>query len=78
MELNERQIKAVIYAKENGKITNKEYQELNKVSKRTATRDLEILVKKNIVLQRGITGRGNLKGDKKGSKGSETGQKGVK
>ena len=30
--LNERQIKAVFYVKENEKITNKEYQELNKIS----------------------------------------------
>jgi ATP-dependent DNA helicase RecG len=38
--LNERQIKAVLYVKENGKITNSEYQKINNVSKPTATRDL--------------------------------------
>ena len=67
MGLNERQIKAVRYVKEKGKITNKEYQELNKVSKRTTSRDLEKLVKMDIVIQIGITGRGteyNLKGVK--------------
>jgi ATP-dependent DNA helicase RecG len=42
--LNDRQIKAVLYVKENGKITNSEYQEINVVSKRTATRELFELV----------------------------------
>lgn len=44
MGLNERQIKAVLFAKEKGKITNSDYQELNEVSKRTATRELTALV----------------------------------
>jgi len=44
--LNIRQIKAVLYAKENGKITNKEYQEINSVIRQTATRDLTELVEK--------------------------------
>jgi ATP-dependent DNA helicase RecG len=38
--LNERQIKAVLFVKEKGKITNKEYQEINAIAKPTATRDL--------------------------------------
>jgi len=41
--LNSRQIKAVLYVKEKGRITNSEYQEINKVSKRTATNDLSEL-----------------------------------
>ncbi len=44
--LNERQLKAVEYVKEKGKITNKEYQELNSIAKPTATRDLAELVEK--------------------------------
>jgi len=36
MGLNDRQIKAVMYVKEKGKITNKEYQELNGVIKKTS------------------------------------------
>ena len=74
--LNERQIKAVMYVKEKGKITNKEYQELNTVSKRTATRDLEELVKSSVFEQIGITGKGTeyvLKGVKGVRKGSERG-----
>ncbi|MEO0114450.1 MAG: ATP-binding protein [candidate division WOR-3 bacterium] len=56
--LNERQIKAVKYVKQKGKITNKEYQELCNTSERTATRDLTDLVGRNILEQLGITGKG--------------------
>ncbi|MDR3046976.1 MAG: putative DNA binding domain-containing protein [Bacteroidales bacterium] len=42
--LNERQIKAVLYVKEKGKITNSEYQEINSISNRTATYELKELV----------------------------------
>lgn len=71
--LNERQIKAVMYVKGKEKITNKEYQELNMVSKRTATRDLNDLVDRSILEQVGITGKGTkyiLKGAKGVIKGS--------
>lgn len=56
--LNERQIKAVMYAKEKGKITNKEYQEICSTSERTATRDLSNLVHTGLFEQIGITGKG--------------------
>ncbi|MDR0606159.1 MAG: putative DNA binding domain-containing protein [Bacteroidales bacterium] len=46
--LSERQVKAVLYVKEKGKITNKEYQEINNISERTASRDLEELFQNNI------------------------------
>lgn len=48
MGLNERQLKAVLYVKENGSITNSEYQKLSSVSDRTALRDLENLVEQAI------------------------------
>jgi ATP-dependent DNA helicase RecG len=52
--LNDRQIKAVLYVRENGKITNKEYQKINSVSNRTATSDLKELVENfNIVKMSG-------------------------
>lgn len=54
--LNERQLKAVEYVKEKGKITNKEYQELNSVAKPTATRDLAELVGKFSIFKN--TGKG--------------------
>ena len=50
--LNERQVKAVLFIKENGKINNSEHQTLNGVSKATATRDLTELVEKFKVLDR--------------------------
>lgn len=56
--LNERQIKAVMYVKENGKITNTEYQELNNIAERTATRDLAQMVELKILEQIGTTGKG--------------------
>ena len=58
MELNERQIKAVMYTKEKGRIANREYQELCNTSGRTATRDLTDLVSREIFGQVGVTGKG--------------------
>lgn len=54
--LNERQQKAVAYAKENGALTNKIYQGLNNISKPTATRDLTELVKLGILEKIGTSG----------------------
>jgi len=57
--INERQMKAVLYAKENDRITNKEYQSINNVSKRTATNDLTELVEKFKILNKiGTSGAG--------------------
>ena len=54
--LNERQIKAVLYVKEKGKITTSEYQGMNVVSKRTAVRDIvELIEKYNIFIQHGTS-----------------------
>lgn len=46
--LNERQVKAVMFVRDNGKITNKEYQDLNNITDRTALRDLDNLIKKGL------------------------------
>lgn len=46
--LNERQIKAIEYVKQNGRITNSDYQKLYDVSERTALRDLQVLNAKSI------------------------------
>jgi ATP-dependent DNA helicase RecG len=51
--LNDRQLKAVNFVREKGKITNKEYQELNETSDRTALRDLENLTELNIFVKDG-------------------------
>lgn len=57
--LNPRQIKAIMYVKEKGKITNKEYQEINQVSKRTASSDLADLVDKYGLLENFGVGAGS-------------------
>lgn len=52
--LNDRQIKAVLYVKEKGRITNKEYQEINKVSRQSATNELtELSDKYNLLSNKG-------------------------
>lgn len=56
--LNERQIKAVLYVKERGSITNREYQTLTGVSERTASAELSQLVDKNVLQKIGTTGKG--------------------
>ncbi len=56
--LNERQLKAIKYVKEKGRITNKEYREVCQTSERTATRDLTYLVSLKVFKQIGITGKG--------------------
>jgi ATP-dependent DNA helicase RecG len=53
MGLNERQIKAVMFVKEKGKITNKIYQEINGVSNKTAYLDLSELIEKGILISKG-------------------------
>ena len=52
LDLSDRQVKAVLYLKEKGKITNSDYQTLNAVSKATATRDLTELVEKFKIFKR--------------------------
>ncbi len=56
--LNERQIKAVLYVKQNGKITNGEYQKINNCSRNTATNDLKDLIQKGILKESGKKGAG--------------------
>ena len=53
-----RQIKALRVLQKRGRISNSDYQHLNHVSKPTATRDLQDLVKKAILNPSGIRGAG--------------------
>ena len=55
---NEKQITAIGYIKEKGRITNSEYQKLNIVSKRIATIELDEMRKKGIINRVGTRGRG--------------------
>lgn len=53
VNLNERQQKAIDYVKENGSISNHQYQTLNNVSDRTSLRDLEKLTQLEIFVKEG-------------------------
>ncbi|WP_341831324.1 ATP-binding protein [Sphingobacterium thalpophilum] len=57
--LNERQLKAVDYVKEKGKITNREYQTINSISERTASRELSDLVDKEVLKSSETKGAGS-------------------
>jgi len=58
LNLNERQINAVLYIKEKRIITNSSYQELNKCSRNTASNDLMALVENGILKPSGQKGAG--------------------
>ncbi len=58
--LNDRQVKAVLYVKDRGRITNKEYQEVNNVSDRTAANDLKEVVEKFNLLKMSGAGAGTF------------------
>jgi predicted HTH transcriptional regulator len=58
LAINERQKRAVLYINKYETLTNGLYQQINTVSKATATRDLQELVKKNLVVTDGKKGAG--------------------
>jgi ATP-dependent DNA helicase RecG len=58
LNLNDRQVKAVLFAKDKGKITNSEYQILNNCSRNTASNDLTELVDKDLLKPSGQKGAG--------------------
>lgn len=60
LTLNDRQVKAVLYTKKNGKITNSEYQIHFNVARNTATRDLIDLVEKGIFKSSESKGAGSF------------------
>lgn len=75
LDLNSRQQKAVLLAKTNERLSNLDYQKTFSVSKPTASRDLEDMVRKGLLKKIGTTGKGTYyvldrKGLTKGSKGS--------
>jgi ATP-dependent DNA helicase RecG len=57
--LNERQLKAVEFTKEKGRITNKKYQIFYSISERTASRKLSELVEKQIFKSSKTKGAGS-------------------
>lgn len=58
--LNERQMKAVEYVKEIGRLTNSDYQSNFEVSRNTASRDLSDLVEKGILKASRLKGAGSF------------------
>lgn len=58
LNLNDRQIKAILYTKDNEKITNSTYQEINDCSRNTASNDLSELVEKELLKPSGQKGAG--------------------
>lgn len=58
--LNDRQLKAINYLKEHNKVTNGEYQSLTGCSRNTASRDLNELVKNDLILSSSQKGSGSF------------------
>jgi len=58
LNLNDRQIKALLYTKVNTKITNSTYQKINDCSRNTASNDLSELVDKELLKSSGQKGAG--------------------
>lgn len=56
--LNDRQVKAVLFVKEKGKITSKDYQLLNDCSRNTASNDLANLVQRQLFKPSDVKGAG--------------------
>lgn len=59
LDLNERQVKAILFVVEHGSINNSKYQEINAVGKTLATEELQELVGKELIKQAGSKGRGS-------------------
>lgn len=57
LNLSERQIKGVLYAKDKGSIKNAEYQAINNVGRTVATEELQDLVQTKVLKNVGTTGR---------------------
>ncbi|MGA9347175.1 MAG: helix-turn-helix domain-containing protein [Anaerolineae bacterium] len=51
--LNERQVKAMGYVSQHGRVTNREYQELCGISRSTAKKELQALVMRGLLQQQG-------------------------
>jgi ATP-dependent DNA helicase RecG len=56
LQISERQQKAIEYIQQHGNINNKVYQDINHVSKPTATRDLQKLVSLEVIKKTGTAG----------------------
>ncbi|OGR75592.1 MAG: hypothetical protein A2X40_08205 [Elusimicrobia bacterium GWC2_65_9] len=79
--LNDRQMAAALHAKNNGRITNSEYQRLCNVSKRTASDELKQLEMVGVFDKVGQTGKGThyqVRGQQRSERGNKGAAKGQK
>jgi len=58
MGLSQRQLQAIKYVKEKGRITSEEYQKLNSIKRRLSSYELSDLVKKKVFIRIGKVGKG--------------------
>ncbi|NGM72521.1 ATP-binding protein [Sphingobacterium sp. SGL-16] len=58
LDINERQIRAILFIKEHGSITNTAYQKLNNLGKTFSTTELIDLSEKQLIEKVGTTSRG--------------------
>ncbi|MDE3142606.1 MAG: putative DNA binding domain-containing protein [Bacteroidota bacterium] len=58
LDLNERQVKAILFVKSKGHISNSDYQKINDIGKSVAASELFDLTNKNFLSKIGATGRG--------------------
>lgn len=58
LDINERQIRAILFIKEHGSITNTAYQKLNNLGKTVSTTELIDLSEKQLIEKVGTTSRG--------------------
>lgn len=57
--INDRQKRAVKFVKEKNRITSSDYQEITGVSRQTAYRDLDDLINKHVIENRGESRKGS-------------------
>ncbi|WP_158701596.1 hypothetical protein [Lentibacillus sp. Marseille-P4043] len=56
LSMNDCQVAALVYIRNNERITNREYQELNSTESVTATKELKYLLQSDLIIQNGTRG----------------------
>lgn len=58
LQLNDRQVKAVLHVRKNGEITNSEYQKINNIGRSVTAEELQQITDIQLFVKIGNTGRG--------------------
>jgi len=58
LQLNDRQVKAVLHVRKNGEITNSEYQKINNIGRSVTAEELQQITDMQLFVKIGNTGRG--------------------